>query len=68
MNISIHQYVLDRLQATKGEWPRVASESGVSRRTLEKIARREVANPGVLVVEKLARYFESQSTSSDVAA
>jgi transcriptional regulator with XRE-family HTH domain len=60
MNISIHQYVIDQLQARKGEWPRVAEESGVSKRTIEKIARREVPNPGVQVVEQLARYFHQQ--------
>lgn len=59
MNTSIHQYVIDQLQAAKGEWSRVAAGSGVSKRTIEKIARREVPNPGVLVVEQLARYFES---------
>lgn len=59
MNTSIHQYVIDQLQAAKGEWSRVAADTGISKRTIEKIARREVPNPGVLVVEQLARYFQS---------
>lgn len=54
---SIYEFVLEQLEGAKGQWPRVARESGVSRRTIEKIARREVKDPGVSLIEKLARYF-----------
>jgi transcriptional regulator with XRE-family HTH domain len=57
MENSIHEYVVRELLAARGRWPQIAHESGVSRRTLEKIARREIANPGVKHVETLARYF-----------
>jgi len=57
MNDSIHEYVIEQLQASKGTWPKVAKGSKVPKRTLEKIARREIADPGVKTVEKLARYF-----------
>lgn len=56
---SIYEYVMERLQASKGTWPDVAAGSGVPLRTLEKIARREIQDPGVSQIEKLAGYFES---------
>lgn len=57
---SIHQYVLDQLEASKGSWPAVAEETGISIRTIEKIARQEVENPGVKTVEQLARHFQQK--------
>lgn len=60
MMTSIYQYVLEELQASKGHWPTVAADSGVSRKTLEKIARMEIANPGVKSIEILAAYFQSR--------
>lgn len=63
MNDSIHEQVIEQLQAAKGQWTRVAEESGVPRRTIEKIARREIPNPGVKTVEQLARYFRERDLS-----
>lgn len=60
MKQSLHEYVLERLEASKGRWARVAEGSGVSRRTVEKIARREIVDPGVSHIEKLARYFRGE--------
>jgi hypothetical protein len=54
---SMHEFVLEQLQRTKGHWPKVAEGSGVPARTLEKIARREIPNPGISHIERLARYF-----------
>lgn len=59
MQQSLHEFVLAQLQETKGRWSEVAEESGVSKRTLEKIARREIEDPGVSHIEKLAAYFRS---------
>ena len=61
MSDSIYQYVLDQLQRAKGDWSAVALASGVSRRTIEKIARKEIEDPGVSHIEKLAKYFRSQA-------
>ncbi len=61
MSDSIFEFVLKGLQSTKGAWPVVAEGSGVPLRTLEKIARGEIANPGVLHVERLARYFRDSA-------
>jgi len=60
MTESIYQFVMDRLQQSKGQWPKVAKASGVPKRTLEKIARREIVDPGVSHIEALADYFRTQ--------
>ena len=57
---SQYEFVMQQLAAAKGRWPLVAVESGVSIRTLQKIARKEIQDPGVSHVEKLFRYFKSK--------
>lgn len=54
---NLHDYVVEHLMAAKGRWAAIASESGVPLRTLEKIARREVEDPRVSSVQRLADYF-----------
>jgi transcriptional regulator with XRE-family HTH domain len=58
---SIYEFVMAKLQATKGKWREVADGSGVSARTIEKIARKEIADPGVSHIEKLANYFRGRA-------
>lgn len=65
MSTSLHDYVVDQLNACRGQWPSVAAASGVSRRTIEKIARREIADPGVSHIEKLAKYFVRQASTTN---
>lgn len=55
---------MGHLEASKGGWPTVADGSGVSLRTLEKIARKEIVDPGVSHIEKLAIYFRTHSGKS----
>ena len=54
----MHDYVLECLEDTKGTWPTVAREAGVSYRTLKKIATGEIASPRVRNLEKLVDYFQ----------
>lgn len=61
MTESIYQYVLAELENAKGSWPAVAKATGMSKRTIEKIARQEVADPGVSLIEKLASHFRQQA-------
>lgn len=63
MDTPIYEYVMTRLEGSKGKWPEVAEGSGVSRRTLEKIARSEIQDPGVSHIEKLYRYFRDQEAA-----
>ena len=53
-----------QLQAHKGRWPNVAERSGVSRRTIEKIARGEIKDPGVSHIEKLAQFFHLEDAAA----
>jgi transcriptional regulator with XRE-family HTH domain len=57
---NMHDYVLSRLEQARGRWPQVAVASGVSKRTIEKIARREIVDPGISHIQKLADYFQGQ--------
>lgn len=61
MEQPIYDYVLSQLELSKGRWADIAEGSGVSKRTLEKIARREIEDPGVSHVQKLHDYFRLQN-------
>jgi uncharacterized protein YerC len=51
------EYVVAKLASSRHTYQQIADGSGVPRSTVEKIARRETRNPGVLHVERLARFF-----------
>jgi hypothetical protein len=52
-------YVIAELEKRKGQWPALALECGVSKRTFEKLVYRKTTNPRIETVEKLATYFRS---------
>jgi predicted transcriptional regulator len=54
-------FVLGKLDQCKGQLPRVATESGVPYRTLQKIVSREIKDPGVSTVQKLYDYLHDQA-------
>lgn len=60
MNTNIYEYVISNLKKSRGSWSEVSRGSGVSKRTIEKIARKEIRDPGVSHVQKLADYFQSK--------
>ena len=64
MEQSMHSFVIAKLQGSKGTWRAVAEATGVSKRTIEKIASEEIVDPGVSHIEKLARYFRDQKSVS----
>jgi len=57
MPVSIHRFVVDSLNACRGEWPHVVAETGVPMSTVARIANGETENPGVKHIEALATYF-----------
>lgn len=57
MQQSMYAFVLERLEESKGTWTAIAQKTGMSKRTIEKIARREIQDPGVSHIEKLATHF-----------
>lgn len=67
MSLPMHDYVLLRLESWKGRWPAVSEATGVSRRTIEKIARREIEDPGVSHIQKLADFFLLEDARSACA-
>lgn len=60
----MHEFVIEGLQTAKGSWRHIAESTGVSKRTIEKIATREIADPGVSHIERLARYFRDHQTAA----
>ena len=61
MSESIHRYVLEQLQLSKGRWAQVAEATKISKRTIEKIASGESKNPGIRSIEKLSNYFRNHN-------
>jgi transcriptional regulator with XRE-family HTH domain len=57
MKNSIYAYVLRQLKRTSLTYQEVADGSGVSKRTIEKIAREEISDPGVSHIENLEAFF-----------
>lgn len=68
MTESIHEYVVAGLQERKGRWPTVARESGVSLRTIEKVARRESKHPRIHIIEQLAEYIRQDEQRQQKAS
>jgi DNA-binding transcriptional MerR regulator len=57
---TIYDYVIQQLDASKGSWHKVSHATGISQRTIEKWARKEIANPRIKQFETLYRYFQSR--------
>lgn len=57
-------YVRERLEAWKGRWAEVAEGTEISKRTIEKIASGEHADPGVSRVQKLHDWFREQEKAA----
>lgn len=59
----MYEYVMAGLQATKGKWPQVAAESGLSKRTFEKVAQGIIENPSVHLCQALHDYFRAREAA-----
>lgn len=63
---TLSEYVMRQLAKTTLSYQQTADGSGVSRRTVEKITRREIVDPGVSHMEKFERFFrELESQPGD---
>lgn len=56
--LSLYDYVTQGLQGREAEWPEAAKSAGVHEKTVQRIARGEVANPGVRTMEELAVWLK----------
>lgn len=60
METSLYEYVIERLENSGRTYQEIADGADMSRRTVEKIARKEIKDPGVSHIEALARYFRAE--------
>lgn len=67
MEKPIYDFVMERLKAGEETYQQIATGSGVSRRTVEKIARKEIEDPGVSNIQRLADYFHKRKPSRALA-
>lgn len=64
-SVRIYEYVM--AQFSKPDCPpyqEIADGSNVSKRTVEKIARKEIVDPGVSHIEKLAAFFQQRERAA----
>jgi len=64
METSLHDYVVKQLEASELSYQEIADGAEMSKRTVEKIARREIEDPGVSHVEKLAKFFRKREQAA----
>lgn len=64
METGLYAFVLEQFAATNLTYQEVADGSGVPKRTIEKIARREIEDPGVSHIEKLAAFFRDRQAKA----
>ena len=64
METDLLKYVLAGLERTRGTWREVSRGSGVPYDTITKIAQRQIEDPKVSKVQRLADYFRSQEAAA----
>lgn len=64
METDILDYVLRKLDETRGEWPSIARASGVPYDTITKIVQRQIADPKVSKVQRLANFFRAREKAA----
>lgn len=53
MNLPLDQDIRNRLLARRGEWPVIATSSGVSHSWISKFVRGQIPNPGYTTLTRL---------------
>lgn len=53
MNTPLDQEIRNRLLARRGEWPAIATTSGISHSWISKFVRRQIPNPGYATLTRL---------------
>lgn len=61
MDSSSTDYIRNRLERLRGQWTRVATESGVSYKTIKNFMQGKVKDPRHSNVEKLRNYLRRES-------
>ena len=68
MEKPLYDFVMGCFAQCEYTYQEVADGSGVPRRTVEKIARREIDDPGVSNVQKIADFFRADAKRARAAA
>jgi transcriptional regulator with XRE-family HTH domain len=62
--MNMHEFVITRLTEWRYRRPEIARETGISLRTIEKIARQEVKNPGIKHMQTLHDFFQARDSGA----
>lgn len=62
MDEPIIDFLQRRLAEARGDWPQIASDSGVPYGTVVNIAQGKVTNPTLVNVQRLIDYFRAKDT------
>lgn len=57
------RFVRAELQDRKGTWTAIAEATGISKRTIEKIADETIEQPGLRHLDKLVKYFRQGASA-----
>lgn len=60
---NILEVVVAKLQSRKGDWPRIAKETGIPYGTLAKIGGGFTRDPQISNIQKLLEWFESRAAA-----
>ena len=61
-------YVRGQLERNRGQWKRIATESGVPYKTIKNFMQREDSFPRLPTLNKLQAYFEDETGAGGVPA
>jgi hypothetical protein len=61
-------FVREQLERNRGQWKRVAAESGVPYKTIKNFMQREDSFPRVPTLDKLHAYFRSSAPVTGAGA
>lgn len=63
MNEPILDFVKRRLEASRGDWPKISAATGVPYFTITNVAQGKVADPRIGTLQPLVDYFRTQDAA-----
>lgn len=60
MNTNLLDYVLQKLEESRGTWPEIARRTEIAYPTIQKIVQGATKDPGFFTVQRLADYFKER--------
>jgi len=62
--MTLYQHVQSELQARKGTWQRICTDTGLDYSWLSKLALGKIGDPGIHKMQRLADYFAQQKAAA----